>query len=281
MKKIIDGKAIAEEIKHEVRREIVKKKLTPGLAVILVGDDPASHLYVKLKKKSCEQVGIEFHRYFCSSSTSEKEVIEAIDFLNKDPKINAILVQLPLPKGLDENKIIQSIDPAKDVDGFHPENLKKLLKGRPDVIPGLAQGIIKLIESTKEELENKKTVIISNSRIFSKPLEKLLEDKKIKVESYLSKEKNLSAKISQADILIVAVGKKNFIKAKMVKEGCIVIDVGTNRVKDKVFGDVDFKNVFKKAAWITPVPGGVGPMTIAMLLKNTLELAKKQTQHHF
>lgn len=273
--KLIDGKSIAEEIKKEVAKEIYKKQLNPGLAVVLVGDDPASHLYVKLKQKACAQVGIEFHKYYCPGQASKKEITHAIEFLNNDPKVNGILVQLPLPNDLNEDEIIQLIDPKKDVDGFHPKNLERLFNNDPLVLPGLAMGIIKLIESTNEKLESKKAVIISNSTIFSKPLVKLLEEKGIIVESLLSNQDNLNKKTSLADILIIAVGKPKFITADMVKSDSIIIDVGTNKIGKKTVGDVDFEAVADKAAWITPVPGGVGPMTIAMLLKNTLDLTKK------
>ena len=270
---MIDGQKLAEAIKKEVGKEIVEKHLQPGLAIILIGDDPASHLYVKLKKKACQQVGIEFHKYYCSGQSCLKEVPEAIKFLNKDPAINAILIQLPLPKEFDENATIKLMDPKKDVDGFHPD--------QTFLTPGLAGGILNLIKSTKENLAGKKAVIVSNSPVFAGPIKKILDEQEVKTEAYLADEKNLGDKASQADILIVAVGRPNFITEEMVKQNSIVIDVGTNRQAGTIVGDVDFNSVKNKAGWLTPVPGGVGPMTIAMLLKNTVELTKKQKAKNF
>lgn len=275
MAQIIDGKKIAENIKAEIAKEIFQNSYTPNLAVILVGDDEASKLYVSLKKEAAKIVGIEFSEYLMPANTTQNQVLEAINFLNRDEETDAILVQLPLPKHLDTDIIIQSIDPEKDVDGFHPENIKKLLNNTTDFIPGLPLGIIKLLESTGENLANKKALIIAKSEIFYQPLHKLLNDLKVETEIIDPKNKNLKDKTKTADILISAVGLPFFITADMVKDKAIMIDVGTNKVKDYTVGDVDYSSVFPKTSHITPVPGGVGPMTVAMLLYNTLQLYKK------
>ncbi|MBI3626550.1 bifunctional 5,10-methylenetetrahydrofolate dehydrogenase/5,10-methenyltetrahydrofolate cyclohydrolase [Candidatus Uhrbacteria bacterium] len=269
---LIDGQSLAEKIRLEVRRQIVTGKLVPQLAVVLVGDDPASHLYVSLKEKACKEVGIIFHKYLVEENTTEPRLLEIIDFLNKDTNIDAILIQLPLPKQLNEDKIIQALDPKKDVDGFHPENLRKFFAGKPYVVPGLAAGIWRLIQETGENLVGKKAIIVANSEIFAKPLIKILEDNKIQPEYVNSQDKNLRAKCRQADILIVAVGKPYFIDGDMIKSGCIIIDVGTNKLKNETVGDVDWEEINEIAGHVTPVPGGVGPMTIAMLLENVINL---------
>ncbi len=276
MAQIIDGKKIAENIKAEIAGEIFQNFYHPNLAVLLIGDDEASKLYVALKKEAAKIVGIEFNEYLMPANTSQDQVLEAINFLNKDEDTDAILVQLPLPKHLDTDAIIQSIDPNKDVDGFHPENIKKLLNKQTDFIPGLPLGIIKLLESTGENLKNKKAVIIAKSEIFYQPLKKLLNDLKVATEIVDPKNKDIKKITQQADILISAAGMAFFITADMVKEKAIVIDVGTNKVNDYTVGDIDYSSVFAKASHITPVPGGVGPMTVAMLLYNTLQLYKKR-----
>lgn len=271
----LDGKALAEKIKLEVRHVIVGKKLTPNLAVILIGDDPASHLYVRIKEKACHLVGIEFHKYLFQSNYTEQEIIETINFLNNDPDIDAILVQLPLPKNLNEDLIIKAINPSKDVDCLHPENIKKIIEGKPFIISPLAQGIITLIESIPENLENKKALILAKSEYIFLTLKTLLANKKIIVEQIRPTDPDLITKTKTADILITAVGKPFFIKKEMVKEGVILIDVGTNKIDgDLTVGDVDYTEVFPHCSYITPVPGGVGPMTVAMLLKNTVKLYK-------
>lgn len=276
MAQIIDGKKIAEDIKAEIAGEIFQNFYHPNLAVILVGDDEASKLYVSLKKQAAKKVGIEFSEYLMPANTTQSQVLEAIEFLNKDEETDAILVQLPLPKQLDAGTIIQSIDPEKDVDGFHPENIKKLLNNDTDFTPGLPLGIIKLLESTKENLAHKKAVIIAKSEIFYQPLKKLLNDLKVATEIVDPKNKDIKKITQQADILISAAGIAFFITADMVKDQAIVIDVGTNKVNDYTVGDVDYSSVFTKTSHITPVPGGVGPMTVAMLLYNTLQLYKKR-----
>ncbi len=279
MTKIIDGKALAAKIQQELTVEIKTKDLHPELAVILVGDDPASKLYVRLKKKACEQIGIEFHEYLMPDNITLEQVLETIDFLNKDELTDAILIQLPLPKHLDADIIIKAIDPKKDVDGFHPENIKKLLAGKTDFVPGLALGILKLIESTEENLNNKSAVIVAKGDVFFQPLTKVLADKNIHAQLVDPKNPELKKYSRQADILIVAIGQPFFIKEDMVKPDAIVIDVGTNKIDEhRVVGDVDYSAVFDKVSHITPVPGGVGPMTVAMLLYNTVQLHKNRVK---
>jgi methylenetetrahydrofolate dehydrogenase (NADP+)/methenyltetrahydrofolate cyclohydrolase len=272
---LIDGKAIAEDIEKQVRAEVVKLPFTPGLAVFMIGDDEASQVYIKLKEKACKKVGIDFHKYVCSDKTCLPDVVEAIKFLNKDEHIDAILVQLPLPAGFDEQEVIDTMDPAKDVDGFHPQTLKKFLGGQSDFIPGLSLGIIRLIESTKEKVSGKRALIIANSDIFAAPLKKLLEDRKAEVIVLSPDDKKLAATSQQADIVVIAIGRPNFLKKNMIKPGAILIDVGTTRLDDVLIGDVDLKDVKDKAGFVTPVPGGVGPVTVAMLLENTVKLAKR------
>lgn len=273
--KIIDGKAIAEDIQKQVRRDIVEQGITPGLAVFLVGDDEASRLYVKLKEKACKRVGIDFHKYLCDKNVSVDEVVEAIQYINKDEHVDAILVQLPLPKKHDAKTVIDAIRPDKDVDGFHPETLKAFLSGEADFIPGLSLGIVRLIESTGETLRGKKAVILANSEIFSAPLQKLLQEHGLDVQVVGPSQKNLDTVTAEADVLVVAIGKPGFVGADMVKQGAIVIDVGTTKIDEEITGDVDFEAVKEKAGHITPVPGGVGPVTVAMLLENTVKLAKQ------
>ena len=273
---MINGKKIAEQIKQEVRQEIKDKKLEPNLAVILIGEDSASKIYVNLKRKACNQVGIESHEYLLEKDTSINKVLETINFLNNDEGINAILVQLPLPKHLNADEVIRAIDPAKDVDGFHPENIQNLLQQKTDFMPGLPLGIIKLIQSTKEDLTGKQALIIAKNKILYQPLAKLLNDLNVQTTILPPSHPALKSQCQQADILITAVGKPFFITADMVKEKAIIIDVGTNKIDNNhIVGDVDYSAVFSKASHITPVPGGVGPVTVAMLLYNTVKLAEK------
>lgn len=273
---IIDGKQLAKEITDSVKQEIQELGITPGLAVFLVGDDEASQVYVRLKEKACKEVGIDFHKYLCEQNSSQQEILDAINFLNQDPKINGILVQLPLPDGFNEQEVIDKLDAKKDVDGFHPQTLQAFLEGKSDFVPGLSHGIVRLIEQTKEPIEHKSVIIIANSDVFSQPLEKLLQEKTASVQVVSPDEPNLKALTQEADILIVAIGRPKMITNEFVKEDAILIDVGTTKVDGKIVGDIDFDSVDGKAAWITPVPGGVGPVTVAMLLENTLKLAKEQ-----
>jgi len=277
MAKIIDGKAIAKEIRQKIKKQITDKNLNPNLAVILVGENPASKLYVNLKKKACEEVGIEFHEYLLDNDIPQDKVLEVINFLNHDKKVDAILIQLPLPEHLDTDNIIQAINPAKDVDGFHPQNIKKFLNKKNKLAPGLPLGIIKLIESTEENLIEKQALIIAKNKILYQPLAKLLNDRKIHTTISLPDDLKLKNKCQQADILITAIGKPFFITADMIKQDSIIIDIGTNKIdKNYIVGDIDYSGAFTKAGHITPVPGGVGPVTVAMLLYNTVKLADKQ-----
>lgn len=272
--KIINGTEIANAIKLSVRKEIVDNKLTPGLSIILIGNDEASHIYVNLKEKACHAVGITFNKYLFSANDSESEIIDTINFLNNDEEVDAIIVQLPLPKKFDTQKIINTITPHKDVDGFHPENIKKLLEGNPTIEPVMNQTIREALLFTKQNLENKTSVILGNSHEFIEPIEKMLELMKIKTTHTHISDINWQEKTSIADILITAVGEPLLINKDQIKKNVIIIDVGINKVMGATVGDVNYTDVFPKCSYITPVPGGIGPVTIAYLLKNTVELYK-------
>lgn len=272
--KILNGKFLAQKILKDLKKKIAKFKIKPGLAVILVGRNPASLIYVKNKEKACKEIGIKFYKYLFPKKTSEQRIIDLIRKLNKNPQIHSILVQLPLPPHLNPDKIISEISPAKDVEGTQPKNFAKILKGKAKIIPATALGIIKLLASVKTNLKNKKAVVIGRSKIVGLPTALLLKQRGIKVKICHSKTKNLKSQTKKAGILVVAIGKPRFINKDFIKEGTIVIDAGANLIKGKLIGDVDFGKVLEKASFITPVPGGVGPMTIAMLLKNVIKLAK-------
>lgn len=272
---IIDGKKLADEIKANLKQEISKLNEKPGLAAILVGNDPASELYVSSKHKACEEVGIYSEVHKIPASTNEKELIDLIKKLNSDKKIHGILLQLPLPKQFDEQKIIDTICPKKDVDGLTTWNMGRLFIGLDAFIPATPKGVIKLIESTGINFEGKTAVVIGRSNLVGKPVSFLLQQKNCTVTMCHSKTANLSEETKRADILVVAVGKPNLITADMVKKGAVIIDVGINRIEKKIMGDVDFENVKEIAAHITPVPGGVGPVTVACLLENVLIAAGK------
>jgi len=270
---IIDGKKIAAEIRAEIKKEITESGITPGLAVILVGADPASHLYVGLKEKAAAEVGIHFEKFLFFAAEPKEKIIAKIHELNARPDIHGILVQLPLPSGYDESEIVAAIDPQKDADGFHPKNIKKLLAGESKIVPPVITGILELIESTGAEMSNKKITILANSEILAKPLEKILESNEVNVAL---RPENPATYTKDADIVITALGRPKIITGEMIKPGAILIDVGTTRTEDgTTVGDVDFESTAPQAGWITPVPGGVGPMTVAMLLRNVLDLAKK------
>lgn len=275
---LIDGKKIATKIIDDVANQIVEANIRPQLAVLLVGNDPASELYVKLKEKKCAQTGILFNKYLIDENKPEQEIIDTIDFLNKDPEIDAILIQLPLPKKFDQEKIITAMDHKKDVDGFHPVNIKRYLDGKKQhILPGLSLAIWNLIASTgKENYIDKNAIIIAKSEHFTLPTKKLLSDQKINVSIVRPNDSDLKDKCLEADIIITAIGKPNSITKDMVKKDAIIIDVGINKVGKKTVGDVDFNNVAPITSYITPVPGGVGPMTIAMLLFNTVALARER-----
>jgi len=279
MVSIIDGNKIAQDIRNEVRRSAILLKeqtgVIPGLAVVLVGEDPASQVYVGRKAKACAEVGFLSREYKLPAETDEEKLLKIIKKLNKDKFIHGILVQLPLPKHISTEKIIAAIDPHKDVDGFHPYNVGGLVTGTPLFIPCTARGIMELLARTGIELAGKEAVVVGRSNIVGKPIALLLLAQNATVTMCHSRTKDLPLVTGRADVLIAAIGKPHMIKANMVKEGAVVIDVGVNRLRDgKLAGDVAFDEVAAKASFITPVPGGVGPMTIAMLMQNTLDAAK-------
>ncbi len=281
MSRIIDGKVISAAVKERVKNgvaELNSKGITVGLAVIIVGDDPASKIYVANKKKACEALGIISEEYALPASTTEEELLALVDELNHKKSINGILCQLPLPSHLDEKLIINSILPEKDVDAFHPANVGRIMIGDFDFVPCTPAGIMEMLAYENIDPEGKSCVVIGRSNIVGKPMAMLLLHKNGTVTVCHSRTKNLKEICSKADILVAAVGKAKFVTADMVKEGAVVIDVGMNRVDGKLYGDVDFEEVSKKASAVTPVPGGVGPMTIAMLMQNTLTAAKKQNK---
>jgi methylenetetrahydrofolate dehydrogenase (NADP+)/methenyltetrahydrofolate cyclohydrolase len=271
---IIDGKKVAAEVREKVADQVneLKEKTgkVPGLAVVLVGDDPASAVYVRNKGKACEKAGINSYEHFLPADTQQKNLMELIDQLNNDDKVNGILVQLPLPIQIDSQKVLERIDPGKDVDGFHPLNFGYLAGGNPTLAPCTPAGIIELLDHYKIDIEGKHAVVLGRSNIVGKPLALMLLQRNATVTICHSRTKNLLDITQSADLLLAAVGQVGFVKADMVREGAVVIDVGIHRVDGKLAGDVVFDEVDKKAAWLTPVPGGVGPMTIAMLLQNTV-----------
>lgn len=277
MANIIDGKAVSAAVKEQVRDEIARDGIKAGLAVVIVGNDPASRVYVNNKKKACEFCGITSFEYALPEETTMKQLLELIDALNSDEKVNGILVQLPLPRQLDEKEVIARISPEKDVDAFHEQNVGKIMIGNYSFLPCTPSGCMDLIHSTGVEISGKECVVIGRSNIVGKPMAMLLLHENGTVTICHSRTKNLAEVCRRADILVAAVGKPNFVTADMVKEGAVVIDVGINRLDNgKLCGDVKFDEVSEKAGWITPVPGGVGPMTIATLMKNTLTAAKLQ-----
>lgn len=280
--KIIDGRAIAAEIRKQVAEEAKllceQYGVKPGLAAILVGNDPASEVYVGLKQKACEEVAFVFRKIPLPGGVGEEDVIEHIQRLNDDDKIHGVIVQLPLPPHLDENRIISALSPEKDVDGLHPLNMGRLLIGDERITPCTPTGIITLLEKEGISLRGKHVVIVNRSKIVGRPLMVMMINRDATVTVCHSKTVNLEKHTRAADILIVAVGKPKFISEDMVKDGAVVVDVGINRVEGRIVGDVDFEKVKEKAAAITPVPGGVGPMTVAMLLKNVLKAAKNSVE---
>ena len=280
MAKIIDGKAVSASVKEAVAKEVAALKeqgVSVGLAVVIVGDDPASRVYVNNKKKACGACGIESFEYALPGDTAEEELLALVEKLHADPKVNGILVQLPLPRQIDEHKVIAAISPKKDVDAFHAVNVGKIMIGDFDFLPCTPAGCMDLIDSTGVSVEGKRCVVIGRSNIVGKPMAMLLLHRNGTVTICHSRTKNLKEICREADILVAAVGRANFVTADMVKEGAVVIDVGMNRLENgKLCGDVDFEAVSPVAGWITPVPGGVGPMTIATLMRNTLTAARLQ-----
>lgn len=281
MAEIIDGKLVSTELRKQITKDAADFKescgVTPGLAVILVGDDPASAVYVRNKHKGCVDVGMNSFEIKMPADTTEDEVLSKIKELNEDTDVHGILVQLPLPKHISEQKVIDSICPEKDVDAFHPSNVGKIMLGKYDFLPCTPAGVMELLAYYKVDITGKKCVVLGRSNIVGKPMALLLLEKNGTVTVCHSRTRELAEVTKEADILVVAIGKANFVTADMIKQGAVVIDVGINRTAEgKLTGDVDFVNACEVASMITPVPGGVGPMTITMLLKNTLTAAKKQ-----
>ncbi|MGN0453474.1 MAG: bifunctional methylenetetrahydrofolate dehydrogenase/methenyltetrahydrofolate cyclohydrolase FolD [Ruminococcus sp.] len=279
---LMDGKAVSAKVKEDVKAEIEKLKaegIETRLAVVIVGDDPASRVYVNNKKKACEACSIISEEYALPASTKSEELLSLVKELNERKNVNGILVQLPLPKGLDEKKVIETIRQEKDVDAFHASNVGKIMIGDYDFLPCTPAGVMELLSYYNVDVEGKNCVVIGRSNIVGKPMAMLLLHKNGTVTVTHSKTKNLKKITKSADILVAAVGRAKFVTADMVKDGAVVIDVGMNRDKDgKLCGDVDTEKVKEKASMLTPVPGGVGPMTIAMLMKNTLKAAKLQNK---
>lgn len=283
----IDGKKIARDIRGKVRSRVLEMKNKPGLAVILVGTDPASHLYVSLKERACEQAGIHFEKHLFFASETQEKITARIRELNERPDIHGILVQLPLPPHLDEDAVIASMDPRKDADGFHPENQKRFLEGKPRIEPVIIKTIMALIHSTGVGLDGKSALIIANSETFSRPVETSLARQGVHTAVTLYRPDAFASSVpslAQADIIITAVGKPKLFPASRAKDGAIIIDIGTTRVNAgteddpvwKTVGDVDAEGADGKNIFLTPVPGGVGPVTVAMLLENVVELAEQQ-----
>jgi methylenetetrahydrofolate dehydrogenase (NADP+)/methenyltetrahydrofolate cyclohydrolase len=287
--KIIDGKQVAADMQAELKKEVAnlkKQGIVPGLGVILVGEDPASKSYVTAKERACEELGIYSDDNHLPADTTQQDLIALINRMNTDPKINGILVQLPLPKHLDESEVLLAINPDKDVDGFHPTNIGKMVAGQAAFLPCTPHGVIQLLQRSGVKIEGSHVVIVGRSNIVGKPVANMLIQKNkggnATVTVCHTRTADLAYHTRQADIIIAAAGRPNTITADMVKDGVVVIDVGVNRIEDKtakkgyrLVGDVDFEAVKEKASLITPVPGGVGPMTITMLLYNTVESAKK------
>lgn len=275
---LINGKAIAERIKDEVVSEIVKSGGRPNLAIILIGERDDSKIYVNLKEKQAKEVGIDTHVYRCDADMKEEAVLSMIDFLNNDEMIDGILIQLPLPEGLDTDKIVGRMKPEKDIDGFQAENLKQFLSGcNYEIEPPLITVIFEILKEIKAEIKGKKVVALVNSEFLGKVIEHALECKGAEVSMVFDNDKNLKKKTVEADILITAIGKPKFVKAEMLKQDAIAIDIGINRLPDgTVCGDVDDEDVSEAVSYLTPVPGGVGPITIAAAFKNTLQLYKKK-----
>ena len=276
---ILDGKKVSAKVRENLKLEVdnlKKEGIKPKLAVVMVGSEPASKVYVRNKNKACEEIGIEYEEFLLNEDTTMEELLEVIYNLNKNPNIDGILLQSPIPKHLDINKAFRAILPEKDVDGFHPINAGKLSIGEKCFVPCTPHGVVKIIEEYNLETEGKNVLIVGRSNIVGKPLIQCMLQKNATVTVCHSKTKNLEEFTRKADILIVAIGKPKFITENMVKDGVVVIDIGINRNEEgKLVGDVDFENVSKKASYITPVPGGVGPMTVAMLMENVVEAAKQ------
>ncbi len=273
---LLDGKKVAQAIREDVAKKAAELRslgLTPGLTVILVGDDPASEVYVGQKEKACREAGFKSDLLKLPGSATQEELLSVIGRLNGDPAVHGILVQLPLPRGIDPEAVLEAIDPAKDVDGFHPVNVGHLVAGIPCMVPCTPLGVIRMLEAYGIEMAGRHAVIVGRSAIVGKPMAALLLAKDCTVTVCHSRTPDLASFTRQADILVAAVGRPKLVTADMVKPGAVVVDVGINRLETGLVGDVDFETVREVAGWITPVPGGVGPLTIAMLLENTLTAA--------
>jgi len=276
---IIDGKAIANKLKLQIRQEVDHLKargVQPGLAAVLVGDNPASVIYVRNKRKACDEVGIYSEEHRLPEQTKQEDLLHLIESLNSNSKINGILIQLPLPKQIDTDRVLNAVSPAKDVDGLHPYNVGRLTMGTPQFVPCTPAGVIAMLDEHKIQIEGQRAVIVGRSNLVGRPLSLLLMHRHATITVCHSRTKEIGAVCREGDILVAAIGKPKFITAEMVKKGAVVIDVGINRLETaQLVGDVDFDPVSKKAGWITPVPGGVGPMTVVMLMYNTLQAAKR------
>jgi methylenetetrahydrofolate dehydrogenase (NADP+)/methenyltetrahydrofolate cyclohydrolase len=277
---IINGRSLAAGILEQARLAVARLPEAPGLAAVLVGDDPASHIYVGLKEKACHEAGINFIKVVLRADVGQARLLEVIADLDARPGIHAILLQLPLPVGYDYdvNEAVAAIDPKKDVDGFHPDNLALLRQGKPRIVPGLASGIVELIKKTEATLTGLSALVVANSEVFFEPLALALEQIGVSAAFRFAKDEDLAKATCQADIVIVAAGRPKLITGGMIKPGAIIIDAGTNRTAQGVVGDVDRQSVASLAGFITPVPGGVGPMTVAMVVKNCIELARAQME---
>ena len=277
---LIDGKKLAQATRETIAKDVTElynqSGIRPGLAVFLVGDNPASAVYVRNKKKACDIAGFYVEDHALPATISQPDLLALIEKANADPRIHGILVQLPLPPHIDSGLVLRAVSPMKDADGFHPYNIGRLVEGDPVFTPCTPKGVVRMIESTGTPIEGKRAVVIGRSHIVGKPVAMLLMHRHATVTVCHSRTKDLPAVCREADILVAAIGRAQFVKADMVKEGATVVDVGINRLDDgRLVGDVDFESVRERAGWISPVPGGVGPMTIAMLLANTLEAAQR------
>lgn len=275
MAKILDGRAYAQILRAKLKQELQRVKMQPQLAVVLVGDDKPSHTYVRLKEKASQELGIQFHKYLLPATVGTGDIVQVINFLNEDKQIDAIIVQLPLPAGLNSDLILRNIDPVKDTDGFHVDNIRRFLAGEKNVLPpGLTEAIMRLLLLTGEPLLNKRAVIVAKSPVLVEPMAKILSDQEVTVEWVKPTDLNLAERTRQAHIVVTAVGKAWLLTDEHLKPGATVIDLGANYMAEGVVvGDVDYNTVFPVVDWITPVPGGVGPMTVAMLMWRTYQLA--------
>ena len=276
---VIDGKALAAQVRGEVKArvgELRERGVVPGLAVVLVGDDPGSAIYVRNKAKACRQAGIEALDHHLPATTSQAELLALVGQLNDDLRVDGILVQLPLPAGLDSNAVIRAIDPRKDVDGFHPASLGRLIAGDPLFLPCTPKGILRMLDHAQTPLEGSEAVVVGRSLIVGKPMALLLLGRHATVTLCHSRTRDLSRVISRADVVVAAVGRPELVRGEWIMPGATVIDVGMNRLEDRLVGDVEFAAAAERARAISPVPGGVGPMTIAMLLENTVQAATRR-----